>query len=249
MNVFQFALYVGGFIACALAVMAVIPNPFRQGIRDTFSIIFGGLLKSSTTNLQRAELRVKQLSAQIDNDKRKSSDLRGTLNNEKNHLSQRQEELKAAEADYELAKEQKLGEQAEADCLDKIGAAEEAVSSQQSVVNDIQSSVDATRLAVAKAAGELKKLQNVVKTKAGRDVATKAISSAADVLKTSKDIAQTTSQIGHDLDKIDEEYEQAKARFEDAQGSETERKLEEARQKKQREDIRKRMEERNGKKS
>jgi hypothetical protein len=244
MNTIDLLVTVSGVAIVAVAGLAIIPNPFRQSVRDTLAILIGKGINSTTTELERAERRVDVLAAQIKENERHASDLRGTLNHEKNHLTDRQNELKTAEADYKLAKEQKLGEKVENDCIDKIGAAEEAMHTQEGVVNDIQQSVDATRLAVAKAAGELVKLQNLVKSKAARDVATKAINSASNVLETSKDIAKATSDIGRDLDKIDEQYEQAKTKFEDAQGSETERKLEEAKANKAREDIKKRMEER-----
>ena len=244
MNGFEFAAYGAGIFAAGVAVLAIVPNPFRQSVRDTLAILIGKGVASTTTEIERAERRVAVLAAEIKDNERKASDLRGTLNHEKNRLADRKKELGAAEADYDLAKEQKLGDKAEQDCLDKIGEAEEAFRTQEAVVADIEKSVDATRLAVAKAAGELKKLENKVKSKAARDVATKAISSASNVLEASKDIAKATSEIGRDLDKIDEKYEQAKARFEDAQGSETERKLEEARRNKEREEIKKRMEER-----
>ncbi len=244
MNTFEFVAYGAGIFAAVVAVLAIVPNPFRQSVRDTLAILVGKGLKSSTSELDRAEHRVAQLAAEIKENERKASDLRGTLNHEKNRLTALNGELAAAEADYDLAKSEKLGEQAESDCIDKIGVAEEAMKAQEVVVSDIEKAVDATRLAVAKAAGELKKLQNKVKTAAARDVATKAITSAASVLDTTKDMAKATSEIGRDLDKIDEQYEQAKARFEDAQGSETERKLEEARRNKEREEIRKRLEER-----
>ncbi len=244
MNAYEFIAYGAGIFAAVVAVLAIVPNPFRQSVRDTLAILIGKGLNSSTSELERAERRVAVLAAEIKENERKASDLRGTLNHNKNKVGTLKKELAAAEADYDLAKEQKLGEAAEADCIDKIGQAEEALRAQEVVVSDIEKAVDATRLAVAKAAGELKKLQNKVKTAAARDVATKAITSAASVLDTTKDMAKATSEIGRDLDKIDEQYEQAKSRFEDAQGSETERKLEEARRNKEREEIKKRMEER-----
>ncbi len=245
MNMFQFAFYVGGFVVAALAVLAVVPNPFRQRIRDTFSILFGKGLGKATSEIERAELRVAQLDSQIKGNERTASDLRGTLNHEKNKLQTRKDEQAAAEADYKLAVEDKLGDNVVNDSLDKVGLAEEAVHAQETVVEDIQKSVDATRLAVAKAAKELKGLQNKVTSKAARAKATAAANSAAGVLEASKDISKATSDLGKDLDKVDEQYEQSKTRFEDQQGSESERKLEEARNNRARDEIRKRMEERN----
>jgi phage shock protein A len=242
---FQLILIGGGCVVGLLAVLAVVPNPFRQGIRDTFSILFGKLLGSATSEIERAEQQVARLETQIKQNEHTASDLRGTLNHEKNKLTATKEDLKKTEADYQLAKEDKLGEATENDCLDKIGIAEEAVHTQELVVEDIQKSVDATRLAVAKAAKELKGLQNKVKSKAARAKATSAIKSAATVLETSKDISKTTGELGRDLDKIDEQYEQAKARFEDSQGSDAERKLEEAKAKRERDAILKRMQDRN----
>ena len=244
MNGFDLALYGTASVAAIVAALAIIPNPFRQGVRDTLSIFLGGWLKSSTTEIQRAELRVSQLEAQLKKDELTASNLRGTLNHAKNQLTAAKAELKKAEDNYQLAVDSKLGKQAEDDCTDAIGAAEEVVSAQTGVVADFQNAADAVRLAIVKAAKELKSLSTLVKSKAAKDVAAKALGSAADILKATKDIAKATSDIGHDLDKIDERYEQAKSRLEDAQGTETERKLEEARNQAKRDEIRKRMEER-----
>jgi chromosome segregation ATPase len=244
MNGYEFVAYGAATVVAGLAVVAIVPNPFRQSLRDTVAIWFGKGINSTTTEIERAERRVAVLAATIKEQERHCSDLRGTLNHEKNKLVTAQGELKKAEADYDLAKEAKLGDAAEKDCLDKIGAAEDAMHVQEGVVADIQKSVDVSRLAVAKAAGELQKLQNTVKSAAAKAVATSAINNASDVLQATKDLSKATSDIGKDLDKIDEKYEQAKTRMEDAQGSETDRKLEEARRSKERDDIKKRMEER-----
>lgn len=244
MEIAQIALAGTGIVVVVVGAAAIIPNPFRDTVRDALSVWFGRGSKLGTSEIERAEARVRALEAQIKEDNRKVSDLRGSLNHAKNVLTDRKSDLKKAEADYELAREQKLGEQAEQDCLDAIGAAEEAMRAQESVVEDFQKSVDVTRLAVAKAASEVKKLALKVQSKAAKDAATRVMNSASKVLEDTKDIAKATSDIGKDLDAIDEKYEQAKARLEDAQGSETERKLEEARKNKERDEIRKRMEER-----
>lgn len=247
MDIFTFALYILASAFALLVIGAIVPNPFRQKIRDTISIFLGKTLDNASSEIDRAELRVNKLAAETKENERKASLLRGSLNHEKNQLVKLKDELKQAEADYELAVADKLGEAVEADCLDKVGLAEEAVAQQEVAVADIEKSVDAVRLAVAKAARELKSLQNKVKTASVRSKATAAISSAADTLETSKDIAKATGELGRDLDKLDEQYEQAKTRFEDSQGSEAERKLEEAKQKRQRDEIKKRLEERKNK--
>ena len=244
MTSFDLIAYGTVSVAAIVAGLAIIPNPFRQSVRDTLSIFLEGLLSSATTELQRAENRLKVLEKELSNNQRIASDMRGSVNHNKNLLNTRKAELKKAEDDLQLAIDQKLGKNVEDDCIDAIGAAEEAVHVQALVVEDFQKSADTVRLAIAKAAKEVQALGRTVQSKAARDTATKVLSSAADILQATKEMGKATSEIGRDLDKIDEKYEQAKTRLEDSQGSKTERKLEEARANKQREDIRKRMEER-----
>ncbi len=245
MNGFEFLAYGASALAIVVAAGAIIPNPFRDQIRATLSILTGGLLDGLTTELQRAQRRLKVLQAEIAEGQRVASDMRGTVNHHKNNILKRLEkELADAEADYALAVERKLGTDVENDMLDKVAGAETSVAEEKVNIEVLQKAADETRLAIAKAAKEVQKLARTVAAKEVRDSATKILDTAGKILQETKDIGNATSEIGKDLDKIDEKYEQAKARFEDSQGSEAQRKLDEAKEQRSREDILKRMQER-----
>ncbi|MBX9573854.1 MAG: hypothetical protein K2X77_33465 [Candidatus Obscuribacterales bacterium] len=232
-------------VIALVAAGAIIPNPFRDKIRETLSILTFGLLDGMTTELQRAKRRLAVLQAEIAEGQRTASDMRGTVNHHKNNILKRLEkELTEAEADYALAVDRKLGTEVENDMLDKVAAAETAVAEEKVNIEVLQKAADETRLAIAKAAKEVQKLARTVAAKEVRESATKILDTAGRILQETKDVGNATSEIGRDLDKIDEKYEQAKARFEDSQGSEAERKLEEAKAQRSREDILKRMQER-----
>ncbi len=247
MNGFEFLAYGASTLAIIVAAGAIIPNPFRDKIRDTLSILTFGLLNGATTEIQRAEARVRVLAAELAANEAEASKITGSANHQKKKLADLKTALTTAEDNLATAMADKSGKFTQADIdelTDKVGDAETEVNTQQVAVDDITKAADAVRLAVVRSAKELKKLTSKVKTAAVRDQATGALNKASSILKATKDFSNLTSDIGHDLDKIDEKYEQAKQRFEDAQGSDTDRKVEEEKEKKQREDIRKRMEER-----
>lgn len=243
MNGYEFLAYGASAIAIIVAAGAIIPNPFRDKIRETLAIFTGGMLDSMTTELQRAQRRLKVLQGEIAEGQRKASDMRGTVNHHKNNVLVRlTKELTDAEADYAFAVEKKLGDDVTNDLLDKIANAETAVAEEKVNIEVLQKAADEARLAIAKAAKEVQKLGRTVAAKEVRESATKILDTASKILHETKDIGNATSEIGKDLDKLDEKYEQAKARFEDSQGSEAERKLEEAKAQRSREEILKRME-------
>ena len=245
MTGFDLIAYGTASVVALVAAGALIPNPFRDQIRATLSVLTFGLLDGLTTPLQRAQARLKVLQGDIAEGQRKASDMRGTVNHHKNNILKRlQKELSDAEADYALAVEKKLGTDVENDMLDKVASAETSVAEEKVNIEVLQKAADETRLAIAKAAKEVQKLARDVAAKEVRDSATKILDAAGRVLQETKDVGNATSDIGRDLDKIDEKYEQAKARFEDSQGSEAERKLEEAKAQRSREEILKRMQER-----
>ena len=247
MNGYEFLAYGASALAIAVAAGAIIPNPFRDKIREVLSVLTFGLLNSATSEIQRAEARVRALAADLAANEAQASKITGSANHQKQRLAALKSALKAAEDNLATAMSDKSGKWTQADIdelTDKVGDAETEVNSQQQAVDDISKAADAVRLAVVKSAKELKKLTTKVKTAAVRDQATGALNTASSILKATKDFSNLTSDIGHDLDKIDEKYEQAKQRFEDAQGSETDRKIEEEKEKQQRDEIRKRMEER-----
>ncbi|MBX9573855.1 MAG: hypothetical protein K2X77_33470 [Candidatus Obscuribacterales bacterium] len=247
MTGFDLIAYGSVSVIALVAAGAIIPNPFRDKIRDTLSILTFGLINGATTEIQRAEARVRALAAELAANEAQASKITGSANHQKAKLADLKRALSAAEDNLATAMADKSGKWTQKDIdelTDKVGDAETEVTTQQQAVDDISKAADAVRLAVVKSAKELKKLQSKVKTAAVRDQATGALNMASGILKATKDFSNLTSDIGHDLDKIDEKYEQAKQRFEDAQGSETDRKIEEEKEKKQREDIRRRMEER-----
>jgi hypothetical protein len=234
------ALYVGGGLVALLVLGLTIPSPFRDNLRLGLGIRLGQGIDSMASNAERAEARVTKLANEIKENERKVSDLRGTLNHEKNVLTRVEGELEAAIADYDLAEGESTAnpndetlKRVVADQLDKVEEARQAVDTQKDAVHQHQEAVDAAREAIAAAGREIKQLQSKVRSAAAKEKAGASLRAAASVLETTKDIANRSSGLGKDLDKADEQYEKDKARLEDAKGSDSDRRLAEIKAKRQ----------------
>ena len=238
------ALYVGGAVVVLLIAGLTIPSPFRENLRLGLGVRLGNAVDGLASDAERAEARVNKLASDIKENERKVSDMRGTLNHEKNVLKRTEGELENAIADYDLAESEAAAnpndatlKQVVADMLDKVEGARQAVEAQEQAVATHQEAVDAARDAIAAAGREIKQLQTKVRSAQAKEKAAGSLRSAAAVLETTKDIASRSSGLGKDLDKVDEKFEQAKEQLKGAQGSDSDRKLAEIKAKRQQGDT------------
>ncbi len=212
-------------------------------IIDLAKIWMDKFRKAGSTPSERAELRINELVAELTANQRALSSMRGELNHENDVLSALQSDVGVAEADYKLlAKQPGVTEDELNDALDKVAEAERTVALQKTVVETVQKAFDTLRFGVAKAAAEVKKIQGELKSKQAIAKATATLTSTAKIIDETRNLAKDSSEITSEFNEIDKAWERAKARLEDASGNETERKLEEAREKQRREEIRKRLE-------
>jgi chromosome segregation ATPase len=238
------ALYVAGGLAVLIGLGLTVPSPFRENLRLGLGIRLGAAVDSLASDAERAEARVNKLAADIKENERKVSDLRGTLNHEKNVLKRTESELDAAIADYDLAEDAANREpgnaglqQMVAEQLDKVEQARQAVDTQKEVVGTHQEAADAAREAIALASREIRSLQTKVRSAQAKEKAAGSLRSAATVLETTKDLANRSTGLGKDLDKVDEKFEQAKEHLRSAQGSDSDRRLAEIKAKRQQGDT------------
>jgi hypothetical protein len=236
------ALWMGGALVALLVLGCTIPSSFRDNLRLGLGIRIGESVKLLATDAERAEARVNKLADEIAENKRKVSDMRGTLNHEKNNvLVQLNRDLAAAIADYDMVNDELTRNpndqtlaQTVAGQLDKVELARQAVETQEGVVATHQGTVDSAREAIEQARREITQLQGKVRNAKAKEKATTTLKTAASVLEASRDIANRSSGLGKDLNAVDEKHEQAKARFEDAQGSSSDRKVAELRAQRER---------------
>jgi len=239
-----------GVVIVLIALALIVPHPNRQLLRDTLSIWTEKFLELFTSATERANRKIEKMREKLDGEKTRASDLRGSLNHQvKNVLAKRQGELDQAEADYALAQSSGKFSQEELNSfLDKIGAAEVAVAQQNKVIEDYRYALDASRLAIAQSAAAIQRFASEVKSAEAHEVATRALSTAAEILRATSDGSELSSEINGELNKVSEKYEQAKARYEDAMadnkknGSDADRKLAVLKEQNSRDEIVKRIE-------
>jgi len=224
------ASLVFGFIALIVGGM-IIPNPFRDKLRMIVGIKINDALKVDPIKEELA--LIEKEATIVANGQRKASELKGTLNNEKNKLSQVESELTSATSDYNLAASMKDAGKPGADemvaaQLANVSAKEQERDAQKQVVTDIQSTVDATYDAVAQAKTKLAELQRTAKSHEARAKATEVSNSAAAVLESYKGMNSVGAKINAAGNKVNEKYEQAKARLDDAKGTPAEQAFEQA---------------------
>lgn len=236
------ALWVGGVLVALVALGCIIPSSFRENLRLGLGIRITEGVNALATDAERAEARVNKLADEISENERTVSELRGTLNHEKNNfLAQLNRDLESAIADYDMVNDELSANPADttlqaaaASQLDRVELARKAVEDQERVVATHQATVDSAREAIERARRELTQLQGKVRSGKAKEKATVTLGKAASVLEASKDIANRSTGLGKDLDAVDEKHEQAKARFEDAQGSASDRKVAELRAQRER---------------
>jgi chromosome segregation ATPase len=224
------AALVFGFIGLVVLGM-IIPNPFRDKLRLLIGIKINKALAVDPIDEEMA-LIDKEAKIVADG-QRKASELKGTLNNEKNKLSQLETDVTSATNDYNLAAQMKDAGQAGADemvasQLANVGAKEAERDAQKSVVADIQATVDATYSAVSQAKSKLSELQRTAKSHQARAKATQVNDSAAAVLESYKGMNSVGAKINAAGDKVNEKFEQSKARLDDAKGTPAEQAFEAA---------------------
>lgn len=238
------ASLVFGFIALVVGGM-IVPNPFRDKLRMLIGIKIG---KALTVDPIDEEMALIEKEAKIVADgQRKASELKGSLNNEKNKLATLQSELKSATDDYNLAASMKDAgkpgaEEMVASQLANVDGKEQEVTAQTQIVTDIQSTVDATYTAVNQAKSKLADLQRTAKSHQARAKATEVANSAASVLESYKGMNSVGAKINAAGEKVNEKFEQAKARLGDAQGTPAEQAFEAAKASQGRSSLQDRLE-------
>lgn len=236
------ALWVGGALVALLVLGCIIPSSFRENLRLGLGIRITEGVNALATDAERAEARVNKLADEISENERKVSEMRGTLNHERNNvLAQLNRELQTAIDDYDMVNDELSAnpgdttlQAAAASQLDRVELARKAVEDQEGVVATHQATADSAREAIERARRELTQLQGKVRSGKAKEKATVTLGKAASVLEASKDIANRSTGLGKDLNAVDEKHEQAKARFEDAQGSASDRKVAELRAQRER---------------
>jgi len=209
-------------------------------VLDSVIIIAGKVFRRGASSAELAELKVQQLAAKLDTEKKQVSDLHGKLNYANRQLVTLKQARDEADAEYSRVK----GSDLEKSALDAVATAEDDISRQESLIAEYQKIFDDVRIAVATSAAEIKTYENQVKKASVQELATKTFSEAAEIIRATDDLAKGSSGIGRDLEKVAEDYEKAKAGFEDAQGDEATRKLRAQKEEEHRAEIKKRLEER-----
>jgi chromosome segregation ATPase len=224
------AAVVGTLIGCAVS----------QSFRRNVLILLGKGNNKLTTPIDRELALIAEQEEIVSKASRKASDLRGTLNNERNKLADKERALTAANGDLDLAISMAKGknaaitdEQLEADPIVQQQAANvQAATSERDIqaqtVASIEQTVAVTKQAVTDAQAKLKELQLTVKSHEAKAKATSALRGAADVVDSFKGMNSTGAKIAREGDKVNEEFEQAKAQLEDAQGPQAQRDFEAA---------------------
>jgi len=229
------ALLIGLGIA-GVIIGAIVSPDFRRNL----GILFGKGNSKLTSPVDRELALIAEQEAIVAKASRKASDLRGTLNNERNKLTAANATLDQANKDLDLAISMAKAKKAnitdaelEADPI----VAQQATNVQNATgerdiqaqtVSSIESTVTVTKQAVTDAQAKLKELQLTVKSHEAKAKATSALRGAADVVDSFKGMNSTGAKIAKEGDKVNEEFEQAKAGLEDAQGPQAQRDFEAA---------------------
>lgn len=236
MTIFGFLTVLVGLAIAGTILGAIFSADFRRNL----GILFGKGNNKLTTAVERELALIAEQEAVVEKAKRQASDIRGTLNNERNKLTAANGALDQANKDLDLAIS--MAKQKKADITDAELEADPIVAQQAtnvqnltnerdiqaSTVASIEGTVDVTKRAVADAQAKLKDLQLTVKSHEAKAKATTALQGAASVVDSMKGMGSAGAKIAKEGDKVNEEFEQAKARLEDAQGPQAQRDFEAA---------------------
>jgi len=236
MTLFGFLTFLVVLAIVGVVVAAIASPKFRLNLK----ILFGKGNNKLTTPIERELALIEEQEKIVANGRRQASDLRGTLNNERNKLKAADDAVTAAQADLDLAIQMArrnnpniTDEQLEQDPVvleqaSNVQAKTTERDIQAQTVASIENTVKQTKDAVAAAQDKLRELQLTVKSHEAKAKATTAINGATDVLESFKGMNSVGAQIAREGDKINEQFEQANARLEDAQGSQAQRDFEKA---------------------
>lgn len=225
-----------GLAIVGVGIGAIVSADFRRNL----GILFGKGNNKLTTAVERELALIAEQEAIVAKASRKASDLRGTLNNERNKLTAANTAVDNANKDLDLAISMAKGKKAditdaelEADPMvaqqaQNVQSATTERDIQAQTVSSIEGTVATTKQAVADAQAKLKELQLTVKSHEAKAKATGALRGAADVIDSFKGMNSTGAKIAKEGDKVNEEFEQAKANLEDAQGPQAQRDFEAA---------------------
>lgn len=178
-----------------------------------------------TTPLGRELARIAAKESELEDARLHCSNLRGTLNHERNVRDQRARELTEADATWNMAIDQKLGDAAVEEAVLQANLAERRLAIQQGVVSDVEAAVSKAYVTVHDVRSQLQTLQLNCTEEEAKAKAQSVIADATGVLETIKHLVTSDSEEKTDEASIDEALEQAKARLEDAQGTAGEGKL------------------------
>ena len=236
MTLYSLSALVLGLGIVGVIIGAIVSPDFRRNL----GILFGKGNAKLTTAVERELALIAEQEAIVAKASRKASDLRGTLNNERNKLTAANSAVDTANADLDLAISMAKGKKAditdaelEADPIvaqqaTNVQTATTERDIQAQTVASIESTVAITKQAVADAQAKLKERQLTVKSHEAKAKATGALRGAADVVDSFKGMNSTGAKIAKEGDKVNEEFEQAKAGLEDAQGPQAQRDFEAA---------------------
>jgi chromosome segregation ATPase len=238
------AALIFGFIAL-VAIGMVVPNPFRDKLRLLIGLKINKALAVDPIDEEMA--LIEKESKIVEDGQRKASQLKGSLNNEKNKLGTLQTELKSATDDYNLAASMKdAGKPGAEDMVNQqlanVDGKQQELDAQTQVVAQIQATVDTTYAAINQAKTKLGELQRTCKSHAAKAKATEVANSAASVLESYKGLNSVGSKIAKAGDKVNEQFEQAQARLGDAQGTPAEQAFEAAKADQGRDALRAKLE-------
>jgi hypothetical protein len=229
-----------------LALMAIIafllyvPSPFQTKLRDTFTIRKARFKKAITTPIERELEMIAGPQKVINESHSMVQDLRGTLVHEYNVLLQRQDDLAAAEAQYDKAADDKNDTGID-ELLLLVAEKEKEVTLQQGVVDGHKAAVDAACGAVDKARKELRHIQMTIKSDEAIAKATAALDAAAQVMEAARTMTADGGALKEASGEISRDFATARARVDGLQDRPGERELNKMGEQQQLADLRKRL--------
>jgi hypothetical protein len=228
---------VAGLVVVGIA--AVFPNPVRAKIRSLIRIKRDNFHRATTTPIQRELELIAGPQKVIETSQRQVKDLQSKLLHRRNLLEQSKDDLKTAEDAYFEA-----GANVTDDVVGLVADMEERVTIEQRTYNSIEQSVSTSCAAVATAVRELRAIQLKVVSDEAKQIATNALSHAAQVIQAAQSIASIDGALQRESNVIAAEFERAQATFDNSQGTKVERELRDLKQTDLLDSVRKRLEER-----
>jgi hypothetical protein len=227
-------------LAVVVAVLLVIPTPFRQTLRG-IAVIRSRRLKNQVTTPIERELELVAGPLQvIDESHVQVQDLRGSLQHESIVLLQRRDDLAEAEAQYYKAADDHSDSGIDELVL-LVADREQEVKIQQGVVDGIQTAVAAACSGVDKARKELRHVQMTIKSDEAKAKATLALDAATHVMEAARSITANGGALKQASGEVNHDFEQAKARLNDMKGTAAERELRELGERQQLDEMRQRL--------